>query len=336
MDKICFNSKVKSQISNGFVISTATSREENFRQVAKNINESNKECFNYEFKRRCTSTSIPETSNKNINIQYFSTSFIKYLDSVISINIQIMRTLNSTCPCLKSLKIYGSLVNTDKNKAVEENEVTKRESSNKTITIKNISIPVVFLDELTHELMQLPIRLPSGHTIDNSSLEKYLNEQKLVNENNYYSGVDPFTQIQFSNSYKPCIDDKLKGQIDKFLFDNRISKSELYNDEVVVSKKRKLNESEDALKLDSREAIFNSHSNTNFSKHLKFDDKNKNSSTACMCCLNKPNLNLLYEIRCCKHVFCRDCVFKIKNICIVCKCSFMTSDVENIRFRSNN
>ena len=253
---------------------------------------------------------------------------MQYLDRINSINIQIIRTQNSTIPCLKSLKIYGTLV--DEKKLKEEDNKQPNEAKQQIPLI----IPVEFLDELTNEIMTLPFRLPSGHVIDKSSLDKYLNEQKLTNENIFYSGVDPFTQIKFSSNYKPFIDDQLKAKIDKFLFENKVSKTDILNDDVSMVRKRKLIVDEDDIKISNKNYYTaNSQSSENFSKHVKLFDE-KNEKTSCMCCLNKPNLNLMYEINSCNHIFCRDCVFKIKNLCIVCKSSFKTSDVVNIRFNN--
>ena len=176
------------------------------------------------------------------------------------------------------------------------------------------------MDELTHDLMKLPIRLPSGHAIDKTSLDKYLNQQKLTNENSFYSGVDPFTQIQFSAMYKPIIDDRLKAKIDQFLLNNKISNNE------IVNKKRKYVDEQLLTSPIIQDAnVLVSLTKENFKKQIKLD----NDSASCMCCLNKTRLNL-YKIISCQHMFCKDCVINIKNFCIICKGSFKSSDVVNL------
>ncbi|XP_056320167.1 RING finger protein 37 [Danio aesculapii] len=73
--------------------------------------------------------------------------------------------------------------------------------------------PEEFLDPLTQELMVLPMILPSGMVIDQSTLEEYEKREatwgRLPN--------DPFTGVPFTQSSKPLPNPLLKSRIDRLL-----------------------------------------------------------------------------------------------------------------------
>ncbi|XP_023658881.1 RING finger protein 37 isoform X2 [Paramormyrops kingsleyae] len=75
------------------------------------------------------------------------------------------------------------------------------------------NIPQEFLDPFTQEVMTLPLLLPSGVVIDNTSLEKYQRQEaswgRLPN--------DPFTGIPFTRDSQPLPNPDMKGRIDRFL-----------------------------------------------------------------------------------------------------------------------
>uniref|UniRef100_A0A1A8PTH8 U-box domain containing 5 n=1 Tax=Nothobranchius pienaari TaxID=704102 RepID=A0A1A8PTH8_9TELE len=79
-----------------------------------------------------------------------------------------------------------------------------------------VSIPEEFLDPLTQEVMVLPMLLPSGMSVDNSTLEEYQKREaswgRLAN--------DPFTGVSFSPSSHPLPNPLLKSRIDRFLLQN--------------------------------------------------------------------------------------------------------------------
>uniref|UniRef100_A0A8C6LMT4 U-box domain containing 5 n=1 Tax=Nothobranchius furzeri TaxID=105023 RepID=A0A8C6LMT4_NOTFU len=79
-----------------------------------------------------------------------------------------------------------------------------------------VSIPEEFLDPLTQEVMVLPMLLPSGMSVDNSTLEEYQKREaswgRVAN--------DPFTGVSFSPSSQPLPNPLLKSRIDRFLLQN--------------------------------------------------------------------------------------------------------------------
>jgi hypothetical protein len=233
LHSIILNSKVNSQVSNGFIISSSISNSNSFKQIARILNDTNKTCYDYEFTRRGTSNSNDQLINK----AYFSVNNQAFLNRLTSINIQITRTLNSTNCCLKELKIYGYLSNSIQSDQKTINNDEEKEISNKNLT----NIPNEFIDSITQEMIRVPIRLPSSKIVDKSTLDRYMEEQIKNKE----TIKDPFTNIPLEkNSLK--IDDSLKSKIDHFLLDNN-SLSEKDS-----SKKRKSNEQYCSLCLNSK------------------------------------------------------------------------------------
>lgn len=268
LHSIILNSKVNSQVSNGFIISSSISNFNSFKQIARILNDTNKTCYDYEFARRGTSNSNDQLINK----AYFSVNNQAYLNRLTSINIQITRTLNSTSCCLKELKIYGYLSNSNQSDQKTTNNDKEKEISNKNLT----NIPNEFIDSITQEMIRVPIRLPSSKIVDKSTLDRYMEEQIKNKE----TIKDPFTNIPLEkNSLK--IDESLKSKIDHFLLDNN-SLSEIDS-----SKKRKSNEQYCSLCLNSKSTGKNFYEIT--------------SCTHCFCKTCLINLNKICII--CKKTF---------------------------------
>jgi len=316
LQSIYIDAKVNKQISNGFIISSSTSNS-SLKQISKFFNEKNVNCHQYEFLRRNNKLDSPTDSL--INRAFFGANPQTYLDKVYSINIAIVRTLNSSQPCLKSVKICGLLTNP----IASSSNIS--DDSFKSTDKKSIPVPQEFLDELTHDLMRMPIKLPSNKVIDKTTLDKYLKELS----NNKKDPQDPFTCIKFSAQYKPLIDEQLKSQIDRFLFDNNefnLEKTNEATDMRVASVKR------------NYESCFSQsqHGSKKFNPNRQSPQKSHELRSdlhmlTCSCCLNmKSHLKNLYEIINCKHRFCRDCLKVLNNVCSVCNHKFNNSQIINI------
>jgi len=312
LNRIVLNSKVNAHQSNGFIISTHIEEHYNsnskmtsldsFKKVARTSNRNSNECL-FEFQRRTSYTQTHST-----NAAFFCSSSLNYLDEVTAINICIIHTLNSTSPCIKSLKIFGlpSEIPTEPNVAIS--------SKTKLDVAVSSEIPSQFFDELTHEVMKIPIKLPSGHFVDKSTLDKYLNEQKVNGD-----GVekDPFTKVNFDSNSKPVVDADLKSRIDRFMLERNIFGRESNELTVTQSRKRKLSSSPLKNKDSDKRG---SH------KIIKLSEAD---ATKCSCCQNKSK-DSFYEINKCKHIYCRHCIFAIKGVCVQCKNEFNKSDVSNV------
>lgn len=153
-------------------------------------------------------------------------------------NVKLVIKQTAKCvPVIKRIEIWGlvSKFATKEQKerihqtikhAIESNECSKTPDDNANDEIESPSInettdtlstiPEAFLDAITFDVMALPMVLPSGKTIDSSTLQKH-------NEHEEKWGripSDPFTGQPFTDTRKPVLDVHLKSQIDSFLLKN--------------------------------------------------------------------------------------------------------------------
>ena len=82
-----------------------------------------------------------------------------------------------------NLSFFGEYGNTSKS---EGSPKSPQQKSPKKI---HRETPDWCLDSVTHEIMEYPVQLPSGHWVDNSTIVKWRKESKI-----WYAGLtDPFT-----------------------------------------------------------------------------------------------------------------------------------------------
>lgn len=312
---------MNTQLSSGFVLSSSIDtfseemNEKSFIQIAKIFNDKHKNLSLYEFSRRSNNL-LSNAPNDHIQV-FFSTKSQLYLDKVSAINISIVRTLNSSSPCLRSIRVLG----VKSEQSLDLNlEKCILKSSSKCFEEKRAEIPEEFVDELTHDMMRMPIKLPSQKYIDKSTLDIYLSEKRKINEKE----KDPFTCVEFSSTYKPIIDEELKSKIDKFMFEN--------HDCVLVFKANESNESEKR-KLNSVEANLSEFCGVLANDFEGFQTRRpvkkiKSDLNSCNSCLNvKNSARALYELSSCKHVFCRHCLLAMNNKCRICKRHFKNNQI---------
>ncbi|XP_044053754.1 RING finger protein 37 isoform X2 [Siniperca chuatsi] len=77
----------------------------------------------------------------------------------------------------------------------------------------NLSIPEEFLDPITQEVMTLPMLLPSGVSVDNTTLEEYQKREATWGR----PLNDPFTGVPFTSTSQPLPNPQLKSRIDHFV-----------------------------------------------------------------------------------------------------------------------
>lgn len=77
----------------------------------------------------------------------------------------------------------------------------------------DVSIPEEFLDPITQEVMMLPMLLPSGVSVDNTTLEEHQKREATWGR----PPNDPFTGVPFSSTSQPLPNPHLKTRIDHFL-----------------------------------------------------------------------------------------------------------------------
>ncbi|XP_055315694.1 RING finger protein 37 [Sitodiplosis mosellana] len=153
-------------------------------------------------------------------------------------NIKCVIKQTARCvPVIKRLEVWGKISKfaTDQQKEkihqiirkeIEQVECVETEktringdSSNLTINRElneDSAIPEPFLDTITFEIMALPMVLPSGKIIDNSTLLKHIEQGEKWGR----VPSDPFTGQPFTDSRKPVLNVHLKAQIDSFLLKN--------------------------------------------------------------------------------------------------------------------
>lgn len=81
------------------------------------------------------------------------------------------------------------------------------------------SIPDDFLDPITQEVMLLPMLLPSGMSVDNSTLEEHQKREATWGR----APNDPFTGVPFTSMSRPVPNPQLKSRIDHFLLRNGLT-----------------------------------------------------------------------------------------------------------------
>lgn len=81
------------------------------------------------------------------------------------------------------------------------------------------SIPDDFLDPITQEVMVLPMLLPSGMSVDNSTLEEHQKREATWGR----APNDPFTGVRFTSMSRPVPNPQLKSRIDHFLLRNGLT-----------------------------------------------------------------------------------------------------------------
>ena len=179
LQSILINAKVNAQISNGFTISSSSIHQNNqtsFKQISKFINNLNNDCNVYKFMRRNTLIQENEKKSKSdsqeisYNVAYFNARPQALLDTATAIQISIICTRNSSQPCLRSVEVIGWLVGPSE---MNYDNVKRGDNCESLLAVERVVIPNEFLDDLTHELMRMPIRLPSNKTVDKTTLDRY-------------------------------------------------------------------------------------------------------------------------------------------------------------------
>ena len=121
---------------------------------------------------------------------------------------------NSTKSVSKGFSFYNS--SEDQNNTQNETKLTENQTKRKFDSIdcrQDIEIPDEFIDKITNEIMIDPILLPSGHSVDKTTLDKYLSEES----NWCRPPSDPFTQLLFTSERQPKPNHILRQRIDQFL-----------------------------------------------------------------------------------------------------------------------
>ena len=292
------------------------------------------------------------------------------LYNVIAIKVGILAMLRGSVPSIARLEIWGlpsnlcekSLARTWTNKwnehklkvssASKEIE-TEQNTAPPTGSVATGSIrsstehvfPNEFIDPITFALMKNPVFLPSGQTIDQSTLNKHLSTQSEWGR----PPTDPFTGILFSEKYKPIPNLTLKLKIDKYLMNKSLApmhgecsqKLQLQAGTEVIrsiySKKRKLNDDDNENNLNEEQDDHKvtikgtlDAANTPLSKQriLQIDESPINPLHCSSCTTYFSLLSCQYRLPC-QHRLCRSCLLNATSSysCPACHVTFKHDQV---------
>lgn len=316
--------------------------------------------------------SCNEHSDQNFAAIPFYPSVKNQLRKVKNIKLIIKQTARCV-PVIKRIEIWGKVsqyasieqqenVHKKINEAKEHTECIGSEQNksdgNNQSSIKmrdsaNLEIPESFLDIITYEIMAIPMVLPSGKTIDNSTLLKHMEHEGKWGR----VASDPFTGQPFTDSRKPVLDVHLKSQIDLFLLRNcnipdistlprtvgsvskrriepngECSESKLVKLEVISESNtsqtmasQTVSTSSTLTKMKNRtldEAIRGVLQMGKYTEHTPHQHHSQSDK-----CFQCSEIHLLYTIKTCAHLICRNCLIS-KKMC-TCKCgnNFSNSDL---------
>ncbi|CAK8684268.1 unnamed protein product [Clavelina lepadiformis] len=204
-------------------------------------------CFNNQYYKEDNKMPIsPQMCKDNV-----VTNLRGRLYNIIAVKIGIMTMLKGTIPSVSQLSIWGKPSGTcDRNKAQEfiskwmkfknvENAARhsfyNASASSSTTLCDNQSenvtdftagkkaekskadnnVPAEFLDSILFTVMENPVLLPSGHTVDQRTLDKHIQTQAEWGR----LPSDPFTGILFNEKCKPVSNVFLKLKLDQYLLD---------------------------------------------------------------------------------------------------------------------
>lgn len=176
--------------------------------------------------------------NASLAFARFYSSTRNVQRKVKNIKVCIKQTNRCCVPVLKRIEIWGKVSMFEKSEQHEQirrliagasaeamcpddtssssdDDTSVGSAENPEKALQN-SVPETFLDAITYEIMALPMILPSGKVIDNSSLVRHNEEEVRWGR----LPSDPFTGQMFTDTRKPILDVRLKSQIDAFLLKN--------------------------------------------------------------------------------------------------------------------
>lgn len=292
---IVLDTSLGSQKSSGIEI-LAKTPSSNYISICKTISEDNPHIV------FCNSTRFsknnPPENDHTKKILFFKCNTGGIFTNATSIKLIIFKTIKSV-PCLGSIKVIGTPAKTCSDVTVATikrllglvpRPVPADKSTNRIEADKKL--PDDFIDELTFEVMALPMTLPSGKTIDQDTLEKHIENERSFGR----KPCDPFTGLKFTETRKPVLNVALKSRIDMFLLHNM-------DNSLTFSVKRTLGRDVDKIS----------------GKRFKKSDL----EVKCGICGLKDTLYLIP----CQHFYCRACLLNLNSYyCNVCQTEFTKTD----------
>ncbi|XP_062536700.1 RING finger protein 37 [Armigeres subalbatus] len=318
------------------------------------------EIFEFINNRRVSSPSVPLDTRISQNSLFPTVGYL--LADCSTFKVTLKKTARCV-PVLRKIECWGQPARSC-TKEVKENieriwykttdSMVKKPATpcNKPHNIDPITaeIPEEFLDELTCDIMTIPMILPSGKIVDQMTIEKHNQQEEKWGR----QASDPFTSLIYTDVRKPVFNAALKSRIDQFLIKNSNSlqyhqvprtvgtvlRTATTNPLQIISprlsRKRKLDGEPPKLNLScsSLESAVRKALATTTRYTLAIDDRDDKFENACHSCMK--SLGSFYKISTCQHLICRDCLDVQIQIPPHCKCScgvvFESKSVEKHHF----
>lgn len=252
--------------------------------------EKNSQGFYFHPESQTLNMDYPENFEKSV---FLISQRLSYNNAEI-VKISIKKTLKCV-PVIKRIEIWGKPHFKFKQKTYllwnpNIEKLTKEESPK---TIENlhlkqvIQIPEEFLDSITYEVMAIPMILPSGKMVDQTTIDRI-------------NGMDPFTGLLFTNESKPILNPSIKLQIDSFLFKNCDNEGIKQIPRTAGKRLRESKDVEEYKRLKSG------------SSGVYTQRRSPESISNCFKCKIDKNL---YRIDFCSHIICKSCIQNEENLC---------------------
>lgn len=163
----------------------------------------------------------------NYTVHFFKSSEFRKFTCAEHLRLRILQTASSV-PCIGNIEIWGNVsricskvtidtINYLMNGKRKQCAALESNPSSSTVARNQhefkLQIPEEFIDPISCEMMSLPMTLPSGKTIDQSTLEKCQESESKWGR----CPSDPFTGQLFTSLRKPVLNTSLKSRIDEFL-----------------------------------------------------------------------------------------------------------------------
>ncbi|KAK4875064.1 hypothetical protein RN001_011486 [Aquatica leii] len=285
------------------------------------------------------SKKFPTNLDQNYHKSFFKSHTVSSFSTADWVKIKIVKTQRSV-PSLGRVEIWGevSRICSDATLKAIDRLITEKipPVQNKKLTeisLKDdLEIPDDFKDSLTFEVMAIPVTLPSGNTVDQSTLDK------CIQNDLQYGRIasDPFTGQNFTDVRKPILNVALKHRIDMFLLQNAHRKEtfgiqrtvgvkrQISQDLVSAKKVRICNESTVGLSSDDTLSLAMERT-INSKGFIRFTDEETVDRRTC--CTQCDSIENLYTIPC-NHSYCKNCLlFIYKTLqCGLCKKHFDKGD----------